>query len=286
MAVKFIAEVSSNHGRDLGRSLAFIDAAADAGCDAVKFQLFRIARMFAPEILQKSAKHRAREDWELPLSFLEPLARRCVDRGIEFSCTPFYRDAVDDLRPFVAFYKIASYELLYDALLQRCAETGKPVVVSTGMATIDEIRHAAKVLFNAGAHDVTLLHCVSAYPTPPDQCNLSAISTIRRATGLRVGWSDHSVSPPVMYRAIHRWDASAIEFHLDLDETGAEYKAGHCWLPNQIAEVISTVRAGLNADGDGVKAPVPAELPDREWRADPTDGMRPLKSIRASWKPD
>lgn len=286
MSVKFIAEVSSNHGRDLGRSLAFIDAAADSGCDAVKFQLFRIARMFAPEVLQKSAKHRAREDWELPLSFLEPLARRCVDRGIEFSCTPFYRDAVDDLRPFVAFYKIASYELLYDALLQRCAETGKPVVLSTGMATIDEIRHAAKVLFNAGAHDVTLLHCVSAYPTPPEQCNLSAISTIRRATGLRVGWSDHSVSPPVMYRAIHRWDAAAIEFHLDLDETGAEYKAGHCWLPNQIADVISTVRAGLNADGDGVKAPVPAEMPDREWRADPTDGMRPLKSIRASWKPD
>ena len=286
MSVKFIAEVSSNHGRDLGRSLAFIDAAAEAGCDAVKFQLFRINRMFAPEILTKSAKHRAREEWELPLSFLDPLAQRCAERRVEFCCTPFYLEAVDELKPFVAFYKIASYELGFDRLLQRCAETGRPVVVSTGMATIEEVRHAAKVLFNAGAHDVTFLHCVSAYPTPPEQCNLSAISTIRRATGLKVGWSDHSVSPPVLYRAIHRWNATAIEFHLDLDEKGAEFKSGHCWLPQQIATVISTVRAGFAADGDGVKEPAPAELPDRDWRADASDGMRPLKAIRASWTPD
>src|ERR1041385_7636773 len=97
----FIAEASSNHGRDLSRALAFVDAAAEAGCDAVKFQLFKIDRMFAPEILARSAQHRARRSWELPHAHLAPLAERCRARGIAFSCTPFYLDAVEELRPFV-----------------------------------------------------------------------------------------------------------------------------------------------------------------------------------------
>src|SRR3984885_86555 len=117
----FIAEASSNHDRDLGRALAFVDAAADAGCDAVKFQLFKIDRMFAPEILSRSEKHRARRQWELPVAHLAPLAEHCLKRRIQFSCTPFYVEAVEELRPFVAFYKVASYELLVDDLLKACA---------------------------------------------------------------------------------------------------------------------------------------------------------------------
>lgn len=286
MPVTFIAEISSNHGRDLGRSLALIDAAAEAGADAVKFQLFRIARMFAPEILSQSAKHRARAEWELPLSFLPKLAERCQQRGVAFACTPFYLEAVAELEPYVAFYKVASYELLCDPLLEACARTGKPVVLSTGMATLDEVRHGAKILTYAGARDVTLLHCVSAYPTPPEQANLKAIETIRAATGMPTGWSDHTVSPAVIHRAIHRFGATAIEFHIDLDGEGAEFAPGHCWLPGQIARVIADVRLGEAADGTGVKAPTPAELPDREWRADPADLMRPMRAIRATYRSD
>ena len=104
----FIAEASSNHGRELSRALAFVDAAAEAGCDAVKFQLFKVDRMFAPEILSRSAKHHARNDWELPLDHLAPLAEHCSQRRIAFSCTPFYLEAVEALRPHVAFYKMAS----------------------------------------------------------------------------------------------------------------------------------------------------------------------------------
>jgi len=129
------------------------------------------------------------------------------------------------------------------------------------------------------------MHCTSGYPTPVEQCNLAAIETIREATGARTGWSDHSVSPAVIARAVHRWGAAMVEFHLDLDGTGAEYGAGHCWLPEQIAPVIEAIRVGATADGTGEKVPVDAEAADRPWRADPADGLRPMRSIRSTWTP-
>jgi N-acetylneuraminate synthase len=283
--VKFIAEVSSNHARDLGRSLAFVDAAAACGFDAVKFQLFRVTELFAPEILARSAQHRKRVAWELPVAHLEPIARRCHEAGVEFSCTPFYLEAVKQLEPYVEFYKIASYELLWNDLLKACAATAKPVIISTGMAIMPEIKAAVATLQAAGASDVTVLHCVSAYPSPPEQSNLAAIEAIRRATGARTGWSDHSRSPAVIERAVHHWNAAAVELHLDLDGTGEEYHTGHCWLPDEIAPVIARIRQAFTADGNGFKEPVPAELPDRDWRADPSDGLRPFKHVRDSWVP-
>ncbi len=189
-----------------------------------------------------------------------------------------------ELAPFVDFYKVASYELLVTDLLKACARSGKPVVLSTGMATMEEIAAAAGTLIGAGAADVTLLHCVSAYPTPAAEANLSAIQQIRDMTGLKVGWSDHTRRPAVIERAVHRWGAAAVEFHLDLDGHGAEYAAGHCWLPEEIAPVIARIRESAVADGTGFKGPQPSELSDRDWRADPRDGMRPLKHIRMAYK--
>lgn len=282
--VRFIAEVSSNHQRDLSRSFDFIEAAARVGCSAVKFQLFKVELLFSPEILERSEQHRQRKEWELPLEFVPELAQRCRKLGIDFSCTPFYLDAVAELEPYVDFYKIASYELLWDALLVACARTGKPVVLSTGMATIDEIRHAADLLRQNGCSSPILLHCTSAYPTPYAEANLAAIDTIRQATGCEVGWSDHTVESAVIQRAIHRWGARVIEFHLDLDGKGEEFGAGHCWLPDQIAAVIQDIEKGFEADGNGVKEPVSSELADRLWRADPSDGLRPMTEIRAQWK--
>lgn len=280
MNPKFVAEVSSNHSRDLPRALAFVDRAADIGCDAVKFQLFKIRELFAPEALERHPDLRAREAWELPVEFLKPLAEHCAARQVEFSCTPFYLDAVTELEPFVAFYKVASYEMMWDDLLIRCARTGKPLVVSTGMATMDEIGHAVAVARGAGCRDLTLLHCVSGYPTPVDECNLAAIETLRDRFECPVGWSDHSVLPGVIYRAVHRWNASFVEFHLDLDGQGDEFKTGHCWMPDPMATVIADIRMAKRADGTGAKVPAPSELSDREWRADPTDGLRPIRAKR------
>ncbi|MBF0246911.1 MAG: N-acetylneuraminate synthase family protein [Alphaproteobacteria bacterium] len=281
----FIAEVSSNHHRDLDRCLHFIDTAHACGCGAVKFQLFRIRELFAPEILERSARHRARTEWELPPEFLPALTERTHALGMLFSCTPFYLDAVGELEPFVDFYKIASYELLWDDLLRACARTGKPVVLSTGMADMDEIGHACDTLRGSGCRDLTLLHCVSSYPTPPVEMNLSAIDTLRAAFAAPVGLSDHSVSSGVIHRAVHRFGAAAVEFHLDLDGEGEEYAAGHCWLPDRIGAVIDDIRTGIAADGDGVKSPSPSELSDRDWRADPSDGLRPIIRTRQTWNP-
>jgi N-acetylneuraminate synthase len=282
MTVRFIAEVSSNHHGSLERSLAFVDAAADARCSDVKFQLFRIRELFAPEALRAKPELLNREAWELDPAFLAPIAARCRARSVGFGCTPFYLEAVDQLAPHIDFFKVASYELLWDDLLRACAESGKPVIVSTGMANMQEVGHAVSVLRDSGCEHPTVLHCVSGYPTPIDECNLAAIAAMRDAFGCEVGWSDHSVSPAVLYRAIHRWGASVVEFHLDLDGQGDEFKSGHCWLPYDIGAVIATLADGFRADGAGVKAPVPTERVERGWRADPSDGLRPTLAVRAT----
>jgi N-acetylneuraminate synthase len=159
------------------------------------------------------------------------------------------------------------------------------------MATLEETRRAVAVLDAAGCRELVLLHCVSGYPTPPEQANLAAIGTLgalgatRSAGPTAVGWSDHSVEPGVIHRAVHRFGARMVEFHLDLDGRGAEYDAGHCWLPDAMAELIRQVRAGERADGDGRKEPAPCERADRPWRADPVDGLRPLRARRAEATP-
>ena len=131
-----------------------------------------------------------------------------------------------------------------------------------------------------------ILHCTSAYPTPHDQANLAAIETIREATGARIGWSDHTADPAVILRAVHRWGVEVIEIHLDLDGSGEEFASGHCWLPDQIAPLISLVRRGLDTDGFGLKEPVPAEASDLLWRTDPADGLRPFRQVRDGFNPE
>lgn len=283
----FIAEVSSNHNQDLERCLKFVDVAAEIGCNSIKFQLFKIDKLFAPEILSASKNHRDRSNWELPFEFVPHIYQKCKERNISFSCTPFYLEAVDQLMPYVDFYKVASYELLWDELLKKCAKTGKQVIISSGMASLNEIDHAIQVLKANGCNNPQVLHCSSAYPTPVESANLSAIKTIREHTGCDVGWSDHTVSDLVILNSILKWGASIIEFHMDIDGNGYEYESdGHCWLPDQIGNIIKQIQSVNLSDGNGIKEPNKYELADREWRADPEDGLRPFKSIRKVFKND
>ena len=111
--IDFIAEVSSNHNRDLGRMKELIYASKDAGCTGIKFQLFKIDELFSPEILSRSLAHRKRKDWELPAEYIPELFMLSKSLNLLFGCTPFYIEAVAELEPYVDFYKIASYELLW-----------------------------------------------------------------------------------------------------------------------------------------------------------------------------
>jgi len=282
-AVYFIAEVSSNHNQDLARCLDFVDVAAAIGCDAIKFQLFRVETLFAPKIVANSEQHRGRKAWELPPAFIPDIADKCREKSIDFICSPFDIQAVSVLQPYVKYYKISSYELMWDDLLIECAKTEKPLILSTGMATMAEVHHAVNIIQANTAVTPVLLHCTSSYPAPYAEANLAAIETLRLETGCRIGLSDHTVQPGVLQRAIHRWGAEYIEFHIDLEGQGAEYDKGHCWLPQQIGPVIEQCNIGLTADGNGIKEPMPSELADREWRADPKDGLRPLQKIRQAY---
>ena len=142
----FIAEVSSNHSKNKERAFSFIDTASQIGCKAVKFQLFKMDKLFSAEVMKNSPEHINRKNWELPLDLLPYLSERCKKNKIQFGCTPFYIDAVYELERYVDFYKVASYELLWDDLLIACARTNKPLIVSTGMANMEEINHAVDIL--------------------------------------------------------------------------------------------------------------------------------------------
>lgn len=292
LRVEFIAEVSSNHNGDLDRCLRFIDVAKECGFTAVKFQLFKVKKLFSPEALRFDPALLDREKWELPVEFLPHISQRAKRLGLKFICTPFYLSAVDELLPFVDAYKVASYELLWGGLLERIAATGKPVIISTGMATLREVVDAVNLIVKGGGKDITILHCVSSYPAPVGECNLSAIETMRRSisvsgdVSLRFGWSDHSVKEGVILRAVHRWGAEVVEVHFDLDEKGDEYAFGHCWLPQRAKGLIEMVRDGFLSDGDGEKMPRKIELDERMWRADPEDGLRPLKITRRRLRRD
>ena len=159
------------------------------------------------------------------------------------------------------------------------------------MSTINEIKDTLNSIKNFKTKKITVLKCTSSYPTPVREANLSAIDTLKNELiefndifDLSYGYSDHTVSKNVINRAVNHYNCEFIEFHLDIDGKGAEYNSGHCWLPNDIKNVIDNLKVDFSSDGDGIFGPTESELPDRKWRADPNDGLRPLKEVRKSYE--
>ena len=270
-----IAEAGVNHGGDLGRARELVAMAAEAGADIVKFQSFVTGRSItrnAPKADYQLATTGATESQyemvrqlELSRSDHEVLAEDCRRLGIEFLSTAFDAESFDLLLELgIRRVKVASGELTNLPLLRRFGAAGLPLLVSTGMADLDEIAAALHVLETAGtARDrVTLLHCTTEYPAPFDEVNLRAMRTLAETFGTTVGYSDHTtgIAIPIAAAAL---GATVIEKHVTVDRSlpGPDHRAS--LEPAELAAMIGAIRSVEAALGDGVKQPTASELRNR-----------------------
>lgn len=257
-----------NHNGDLARARALVDAAADAGADAVKFQTFR-AEGVVSQAAPKAAYQVEATGEGTQLEILRPLElsvddhRILIDhsrvRGLLFLSTPHDDDAIDLLNALdIPAFKVGSGDLTNHPFLQKLARLRRPVILSTGMATLAEVA-AAVGIFRAAEHvDVVLLHCVSRYPADVADCNLRAMRTMREALHLLVGFSDHTFGLEAAMAAV-ALGACVIEKHLTLDRSlpGPDHAASLD--PTQFRHLVQCIRRVEHALGDGMKSPVPGE---------------------------
>ena len=260
-----IAEAGSNHCRDLDVALQLVDVAAEAGADAVKFQLFVADRMYptgagAADYLGTSESiEELISSLELPPEWIGRIAERAAERRLDFLATPFDAEAVLMLDQYVPAFKIASYELTHEPLLRSVAARGKPVLMSTGASTLDECRHAVGVLREAGAHDVVVLQCTASYPAPLEALNLAAIDELRRELGTPVGLSDHSREVFVAAIAAVALGAVVVEKHFTLSNSlpGPDHR--FALEPEELSQMVRSIREAELARGTGQKRVLPEE---------------------------
>tara|TARA_Y100000768_G_C23947121_1_gene668177 strand:+ start:618 stop:1490 length:873 start_codon:yes stop_codon:yes gene_type:complete len=283
----FIAEICSNHLNDINRCKKLIDKAKEIGCHAVKFQLFKAEHLFSKEILLKSKGHKNIKKLELSRKLIPKLSSYAKKKKIDFGCTPFDIDSLRFLKKFVNFYKIGSYELLRKDLFLECLKYRKKIIFSTGMANKKEIFNILDIFKKKNFYNFAILRCVSSYPTNIKMTNLSSIKTIRKILkskfknkNIKVGWSDHSKNEGVILKSIYKYNADIIEFHLDLDGKGPEYKGGHCWLPHEFKRIVDFEKTNHFFDGNGKLTYQAVEKYERNWRSDPIDGLRPIRKER------
>ncbi|MGY6563457.1 MAG: N-acetylneuraminate synthase [Halomonadaceae bacterium] len=297
-AIYVIAEAGVNHNGDRQRAFDLVDAAADAGADAVKFQTFnakRLAALTAPKADYQKHTTEAEQSQlemlaalELPIEWHAPLQSHAHQRGIEFLSTAFDAQSLVFLETLdLPFYKVPSGELTNGPLLWAFARTNKPLVISTGMATLSEVEQGLAVVCHALKNDrpptslnevwqcwsdpqaraalvglVSLLHCTSQYPTPMHEVNLKAMDTLAEVFQLPVGYSDHTQGTHIPVAAAAR-GATIIEKHFTLDRQlpGPDHKAS--LEPEELKRMVKDIRAIAEALGDGQKVPQASEWDTR-----------------------
>lgn len=266
-----IAEAGSNHNRDLPTAIRLIDAAASAGADAVKFQTYTAEGLYSRKTptmsyLEDGDLLKEQETvWELikriemPWDWHADLAEHAATLGIDFLSTPFQEDAVDVLEAVgVPAYKIASYEVTHLPLIQRCARTGKPLLLSTGMASLGDIEGALDVINAAGLDQVAVLHCAINYPPRFEDLNLATIPMLGAAFGVPIGWSDHTMGHTADVAAI-ALGCKVIEKHFTLsrDQEGPDHP--FALEPAELAAMVTAIRDCEAALGSSVKRVTEAE---------------------------
>jgi pseudaminic acid synthase len=267
-----VAEMSANHDGDLDQALRLVESAAAAGVDALKLQTY------TPDSLSLRTSHpSARVDpiWgaetlydlyakaAMPYEFHAPLFARARELGLIAFSSPFDEAGVDFLERFdVPAYKVASPEIVHLPLLRCIGQTGKPVVLATGMSDLGEVEEALQALVGAGATQIVLLHCCSVYPADPSTVNLRAMDTLRRAFGRPVGFSDHTLGIAVPIAAV-ALGACMIEKHFTDDVTRAGPDHRFSLPADDLKRMVEGIRQAEAALGDDRKVVAAAEAGNR-----------------------
>lgn len=266
-----IAEAGVNHNGDLQRAKQLVDVAAAAGADVVKFQTFQANQLATERAKQAAYQQQALGQSQSQLAMLQQLELKpeqhsqliehCQRRGIQFLSTAFDPPSIQLLAALqLKRWKIPSGEITNLPYLRQIGRQGQPVILSTGMANLGEIEAALDVLEQAGTprSRITVLHCTTEYPAPPEEVNLLAMNTIAKAFGVAVGYSDHTDGIAVPIAAV-AMGATVIEKHLTLDRNlpGPDHKAS--LEPDQFAAMVQGIRTIEQALGDGIKRPTASE---------------------------
>jgi sialic acid synthase SpsE/L-amino acid N-acyltransferase YncA len=262
-----IAEAGSNWRmgtprRDRAMAFALIDAAADAGADAVKFQTYRPETVYAENagkseyLAQAGIRQDIREifaDLSMPYEMIPELAARCAEKGILFMSTPFSVADTDALDPHVAIHKLASYEVSHLRLIQRLAASGKPVLMSTGAADLADVAWAVETFRAADVNGLALLQCTARYPAPEASLNLASMATLAERFGVPVGLSDHSRDAVIGPVAAVALGASVIEKHYTLANALPGPDHAFAITAAELKQLVESVRRAEATVGTGIK---------------------------------
>ncbi len=271
-----IAEMSGNHNGDIGRALALIDAAKAAGADAVKLQTYTADTITidhdGPGFVVEGGLWDGRRLYELyqeahtPWDWHPRLFEHARDVGIACFSSPFDPTAVDFLESLGApAYKVASFEIVDTPLVARMAKTGKPLIISTGLASETDIAEAVAAARSAGATEIVLLHCTSGYPTPADQMHLKTMPHLARAHGVIAGLSDHTLGTAVAVASV-ALGAAVIEKHFTLARADGGPDSAFSLEPDELARLVADCRDAWAALGDVHYEEVAAEAASRDHR--------------------
>lgn len=273
-----IAELSGNHGGSLDMALAIVDAAAEAGADAIKLQTYTADTMTldsdGPGFVIREPEspwfgedlYALYEQAHTPWEWHGAIFERARERGLAAFSTPFDASAVEFLEDLdVPAYKVASFENIDLPLIERVASTGKPVIISTGMATLAEVDEAVSTARRAGCTELVLLKCTSTYPAPPEASNLATIPALAHAFGCEVGLSDHTlgIGVPVASVAL---GATVIEKHVTLRRSDGAVDSAFSLEPDELASLVAEARRAWQALGKVSFGPAPEEIPSLIYR--------------------
>lgn len=265
-----VAELSGNHNGDIGRALSLIEAAKAAGADAVKIQTYRADTITidhdGPEFLLTDGLWKGRKLYELyeeahtPWDWHAELFTHARNLGITLFSAPFDPTAIELLeRLHAPAYKIASPEIVDLDLIELCARTGKPLIISTGMASFEEIEEAVATARAAGATEILVLHCTSGYPTPVDQANLSTITDLTKRLDVAIGLSDHTLDNIVAVAAA-AVGAVLVEKHFTLSRADGGVDSTFSLEPAELEKLVKDLRSVHAAIGQPNYRPTAAEL--------------------------